>query len=128
MTVKPTAAERKAIENAAAAIAYLCDCTNWSDPTTWREALKAERKQGLSSLEAKACAVRAWNAGASNPDVAVRHAYHMRPGYLMAYMLGVRHAVERADHDYNGPMFREALAAAAASNDANEAMNRRETY
>jgi len=27
----------------------------------------------------------------------------------LAYLLGVRHAVERSGHDYNGPMFADAL-------------------
>ena len=108
-TAKPTAAQARAIKAAHASIAYLASATNWHDSGAWAESLRLERKQGLPGLLANRKIVEAWHKGASNPDTPVRDVFLMRPGYLMAYLLGVRHAVERADHDYNGPMFAEAL-------------------
>ena len=110
--------ETAAINKAASAIAHLSDSTNWTDGNAWTEAIKLERKQGLPPILAKGKAIEAWHMGASDVNKPVRDMYHMRPGYLAAYLLGVRHAVERADSDYTGPLFRDALAACPAAMDA----------
>jgi hypothetical protein len=115
MTDTATKAERAAITKACDAVAYLASATNWSDAGAWADAVKLERKQGLPGVLAKGKALEAWHKGASNPDARVRDMYHMRPGYLRAYLLGVRHAIDRADHDYNGPMFRRAMEACPAA-------------
>ena len=117
MTTAPTFAktERAAITDAFNAIEYLSGATNWHDAGAWADAIKLERKQGLPGLLAKGKAIEAWHKGAANPDAIVRDMLHYRPGYLKAYLLGVRHAVERADHEYNGPMFKRAMDAAPAA-------------
>ena len=125
MTIEFTKAERAAIDAAARAIAYLSETTNWSDAGAWVEAIKLERRQGLSMTAAKANCARAWHLGAIDPDKPVRDMFHFRPGYLRAYLLGVRHAVERADSDYTGPHFRSALGLCPAAIEAQrEAINR----
>ena len=121
------AAEKKAIDKAASAIAYLSSATNWSDEGAWQEAIRLERKQGLPAPLAKAKAIEAWHKGATNPDMPVRDMFHMRPGYLRAFLLGVRHRVERADHDYNGPMFNEALCLCPAALEAFRTVSKRWT-
>ena len=105
---KPTAAERTAISAAFGAIEYLASATNWNDSGQLAEALKLERKN-LPGVLATGKVVEAWHKGASSPDMPVRDMYHMRPGYLRAFLLGVRHADERAGHDYNGPMYQRAI-------------------
>ena len=125
MTIEFTKAERAAIDAAARAIAYLSETTNWSDAGAWAEAIKLERRQGLSMTAAKANCTKAWHLGAIDPDKPVRDMFHFRPGYLRAYLLGVRHAVERADSDYTGPHFRSALGLCPAAIEAQrEAINR----
>lgn len=125
MTIEFTKAERAAIDAAARAIAYLSDTTNWSDAGAWAEAIKLERRQGLSMTAAKANCARAWHLGAVDPDKPVRDMFYFRPGYLRAYLLGVRHAVERADSEYNGPLFRQALGLCPAAIEAQKiAINR----
>ena len=125
MTIEFTKAERATIDAASRAIAYLSETTNWSDAGAWAEAIKLERRQGLSMTAAKANCAKAWHLGASDPDKPVRDMFHYRPGYLRAYLLGVRHAVERADSDYSGPLFREALGLCPAAIEAQKiAINR----
>lgn len=114
MTDYASKPERAAIDKAAAAIKELSASTNWTDGNAWAEALKLERKQGLPPILAKGKAIEAWHKGASDVNTPVREMYHMRPGYLAAYLLGVRHAVERADR----PLFRDALDACPAAMDA----------
>ena len=125
MTIEFTKAERAAIDAAARAIAYLSETTNWSDAGAWAEAIKLERRQGLSMTAAKANCAKAWHKGATSPYAPVSDMYLYRPGYLRAYLLGVRHAVERADSDYTGPLFRQALGLCPAAIEAQKiAINR----
>ena len=112
---KPTKAEAAAINDAASAIAYLSQTTNWSDAGAWTDAIKAERKQGLSLIEAKGKCVEQWFAGVTSPAVPACEIYHMRDGLLRARLLGVRHAIERAGSDYTGPLVRKAEALCPAA-------------
>lgn len=121
-----TKAERAAINAAFGKIAYLCNCTNWSDTPQLREALKLERRETGDTVTARAMVVKAWHEGATNPDTPARAIYYVRPGYQRAFMLGVRHAVERlAGAEYTAAMMREALELAPAAIDANDAHTRR---
>jgi len=54
MAIEFTKAERATIDAAARAIAYLSETTNWSDAGAWAEAIKLERRQGLTMTAAKA--------------------------------------------------------------------------
>lgn len=83
------------------ALHYLTTCTNWSDGTTLSDAVKAEKRQGLTLNEARLQVVTQWFAGVTAPDTPARDIYRYRPGCMMAFMLGVSHAVERLDHTYN---------------------------
>ena len=121
----PTKAEQAAIKAAASAIAYLSQSTNWSDEGAWQNAIKLERKQGLTLTEAQGKCVEQWYKGASNPQAPLADVYDMRPGVLKARLLGVRHAIERADSDYTGPLVREALDLCPAAIDALRAHFRR---
>ena len=121
-----TKAERAAIDAAYRSIAYLCSCTNWSDAGQWRDAEKLERKQAAAGEKnvgtwARAMIVKGWAEGLDNPDKPARDIFWIRPGYLSAFLLGVRHAVERAGDDYNGPMVAEARDLCQAAIAANEA-------
>jgi len=104
--------QTKAINDAWSAIAYLSQTTNWTDNGAWKDALRLERKQGLTTIEAKGNCVKAWLKGATAPDKPASDLYFIREGYLKALLLGVRHKVERAESDYTGPLFQDALAAA----------------
>lgn len=68
---------------------------------------------------------KGWAEGLENPDMPARKLYWIRPGYLAALLLGVRHAVERRGDDYNGPLVEEALQLCRAAVEANEAHTRR---
>lgn len=119
-----------AINAAWQAIAGLCSCTNWSDGAEWREAEKLERRQvadGVTPANAAARAMicKAWAEGLDNPDKPARELFWVRRGYRDAFLLGVRHAVERASTDYNGPQVAKARALCNAAIDANEAHTRR---
>lgn len=119
-----TAPERKAIDAAYRALAYLCDCTDWSDAPALREALKLERAQTGNATAAKAMVCKAWAEGLDNPDKPASAFYWIRPGYLRAFLMGVGHKVRRADDSYTGPMVaeaRELCVAAIAANDAHTA-------
>ncbi len=107
--MKISSKEKNAIGAAHAAIEYLSSATNWSDAGAWREAVKLGQKQGLPSILAKGKAIEAWHKGATSPNLPVSDIYMMRPGYLRAFLLGVRHKIERSEHSYNGPMFSQAL-------------------
>lgn len=125
-----TKSEAAAIDAAWRAVANVCACTNWSDGPAWREAEKLERRQVGDSaspvtVAARAMICKAWAEGAANPDKPARNLYWIRPGYLAAFMLGVRHAVEQAGTDYNGPMVAEALRLCEAAIAANDAHTRR---
>jgi hypothetical protein len=125
-----TKAETATINAAYRSIAYLCSCTNWSDAGQWRDAEKLERKQASAGEKnigtwARAMIVKGWAEGLDDPDRTARAIYHIRPGYLSAFLLGVRHAVERAGDDYNGPMVAEARELCNAAIAANEAHTRR---
>jgi hypothetical protein len=119
-----TRPEAAAIHAAWQAISHLCECTNWSDAGEWKEAERLERAQFRAddqpTLAARAMACSAWARGLDSPDARAREFYMVRPGYLRAMLLGVRHAVERAGDDYTGPMVAEArtlcCAAVVASN------------
>ena len=112
-----TKAERNAIEQAWLSITRICESTNWSDAPQFREAVRLERKETRDATAAKAMACKAWFEGFGNPDKPARDLYWIRPGYLSAMLLGVRHAVERADHPGIGHAM-EACPAAIAANDA----------
>lgn len=125
-----TKSEAAAIDAAWRAVANVCACTNWSDGPAWREAEKLERRQVGDSaspvtVAARAMICKAWAEGAANPDKPARNLYWIRPGYLAAFMLGVRHAVEQAGTDYSGPMVAEALRLCEAAIAANDAHTRR---
>ncbi len=123
---KFTGPEIKAINDAWRAVKELCTRTNWTDTGMWREAEKLERKQAPSDSEQPATWARAiicaqWLDGLENPDQRARSFYFIRPGALMARLLGVGHAVERAGTDYCGPIVdeaRELCRAAIAANDS----------
>lgn len=118
--------EKAAVTAAFEAIEYLCGCTNWSDPARFREAFHAERAEMRGATAAKVMVVKAWHEGASNPDRPIRDIVSIdRAGYLGALMLGARHAVERADSDYTGPLFRKALELCPAAIAAHEAVRER---
>ena len=104
--------QAKAINDAYSAIRYLSQTTNWTDNSAWQEALRLERKQGLATIHAKGNCVKAWVRGATQPDKPASDLYFIREGYLKALLLGVRHKVERADSEYSGSIFNDALAAA----------------
>ena len=125
-----TKSEAAAIDAAWRAVANVCACTNWSDGPAWREAEKLERRQVGDSaspvtVAARAMICKAWAEGAANPDRPARNLYWIRPGYLSAFLLGVRHAVEQAGTDYNGPKVAEALRLCEAAIAANDAHTRR---
>jgi len=127
-----TKQETAAINAAWQAIRELCTRTNWSDSGTWRDAEKLERQQAPSdepapirNTWARAIICKAWAEGLDNPDATARNLYWIRPGYLSALLLGVRHAVERRGDDYNGPIVEEARQLCAAAIAANEAHTRR---
>lgn len=125
-----TKPEVEAINAAWRSIGELCSRTNWSDGPAWREAERLERKQVPSdcsqrTASARAMICKAWAEGLANPDATARKLYWIRPGYLAALMLGVRHAVERRGDDYNGPLVEECRTLCDAAIAANEAHTRR---
>lgn len=125
-----TKAECATIAAAWQAINELCSRTNWSDKPNWIAAEKLERKEVGDSARPIATAARAmicagWLEGLEKPDTPARKIYHVRPGYLTALMLGVRHAVERRGDDYNGPLVEECAELCRAAVAANEAHTRR---
>lgn len=68
--------------------------------------------------------VKAWLDGLRDPHRPASALFWVRPGYLAAFMLGARHAIERAGDSYTGPLVAEAAercAAAVAANDAHTA-------
>ncbi|QZP06769.1 hypothetical protein [Caenibius sp. WL] len=118
--------ERNAINAAFDAIEYLCGSTNWSDPATLREALKLERRETQDTTIAKAMICKAWLEGADHPHKPASAFHWVRPGYLKAQLLGVGHAVQRADSAYTGPMVskaRDLCPAAIEAIDAQTARN-----
>jgi len=130
--IKFTPTEATAINAAWQAVKQLCECTNWSDSGTWREAEKLERQQApadepraTTATWARAMICKQWLEGLESPDTSARDLYGIRPGCLAAFMLGVRHAIERAGTDYNGPMVTEAAELCRAAVAANEAHTRR---
>lgn len=124
-----TPSEATAIKAAWLAVTDLCSRTNWNDGPAWREAEKAERRQFYGTAQpaigARASICKAWLEGLEGPDEPARNLYWIRPGYLSALMLGVRHAVEQAGSDYNGPAVMEAAALCREAVAANEAQTRR---
>ena len=127
-----TKQETAAINAAWQEIRELCTRTNWTDSSTWREAEKLERKQApsdeprsITGTWARAIICKAWAEGLDNPDATARTLYRIRPGYLSALLLGVRHAVERRGDDYNGPTVEKARELCTAAIAANEAHTRR---
>lgn len=125
-----TKAETAAINRAYQAISHLCQCTNWSDAPAWREAEKLERRQVAdsalpASTAARAMICRAWAEGLDTPETPARNLYWIRPGYLAAFLLGVRHAAEHAGTEHCGPMVTEARNACTDAITANDAHTRR---
>lgn len=125
-----TKQEAAAINDAWQAISNICAYTNWSDGPAWREAEKLERRQvgdfaSPVTVAARATICKAWAEGAANPDRTARNLYWIRPGYLAAFLLGVRHAVEQAGTHHNGPKVAEALRFCEAAIAANDAHTRR---
>lgn len=97
-----TKAEQRAIKSAWDSMLHLCDVTNQSDKGDLQNALKLERGQGLSLVDARVIVLMQWRNGLDNPHTPVSDIYWKRPGALAAFILGVRHAVERVDHSYCG--------------------------
>lgn len=129
---KFTSQEIKAINDAWRAVKELCTRTNWTDSGVWREAERLERKQAGSSETqvstwARAMICKQWLEGLESPDQPARSFYYIRPGALMARLLGVGHAVERAGTDYCGPIVEEARELCRAAVAANDAHTRRIT-
>lgn len=127
---KYTSPEIAAINAAWRSIREICTRTNWTDAGQWREAEKLERKQIPSDCEHPATWARAiicaqWLEGLENQDRPASKIYWIRPGALSAFLLGVRHAVERMGDDYNGPIVEEARALCRAAIEANESHSRR---
>lgn len=125
-----TKPEVTAINAAYQAIARLCECTNWSDGGAWRDAEKLERQQAprdetQRGTSARAMIVKAWAEGLESADKPARDIYWIRAGYLQAFLLGVRHAVERAGDGYTGPMVERARELCRDAVAANEAHTRR---
>ena len=118
---KFTASERAAISAAFHALVDLCECTNWSDGPALHEAFKAEHRETKEATIARAMVCAAWAKGLDHPEVTARDLYFVRPGFLAAQLLGVRHAVERQADAYTGPKVAAARALcvdAIAANDA----------
>lgn len=120
-----TKAETAAINQAWRAINEVCARTNWSDGPQWRDAERLERKQvsdsaSPASTAARAMICKAWAEGLDNPEKAARDLYWIRPGYLSAMLLGVRHAIERRGDDYTGPHVEAARALCVDAIAANE--------
>lgn len=116
-----TKVEREAIDHAYRAISGICDRTNWGDAPALRDALKLERRETKDATAAKAMVCKAWFEGANEPHKPASAFHWIREGYLRAFLLGVRHQVERADSEYTGPFVAEAkllCPAAIAANDA----------
>ncbi len=116
-----TKSERAAISDAFHSLIDLCECTNWSDGPALHEAFKQERRQTQDATVARAMVCKAWSEGVANPEQPASKFYFVRPGYLAAMLLGVRHAVERKENAYTGPKVAAALALcvdAIAANDA----------
>lgn len=125
-----TKAEIAAINEAHRSISHLCSCTNWGDGPAWREAERLERRQCASDETQKGPAARAmickaWLEGLEGADKAARDLYWIRQGYLTAFLLGVRHHVEREGSEYCGPMVEKCREACRAAVAANEAHTRR---
>lgn len=106
--------QAKDIKNAYDEIMHLSQSSNWGDAGIWREVLKLERKEGLDITAAKGNCVKAWLAGANQPDRPAHDFYQLRYGYLHAFLLGVRQYMERAKCEYTGPIFAKAYEAATA--------------
>jgi len=120
-----TKSERAAINAAFNAITDLCECTNWSDGPALQAAMKLERRETKDATIARAMVCAAWAKGLDRPDVAARELYYVRPGYLAAQLLGVRHAVERQDGAYTGPKVAAARALCVDAITANDAHTNR---
>lgn len=122
--------ECAAINAAWQAISHLCSCTNWSDGPQWKEALRLERQQAASderqkTVWARAMICKGWLEGMEAPDKPASEIFWIRPGYLQALFLGVRHSVERKGTDHCGPMVDEAAGLCRAAIAANDAHTRR---
>lgn len=124
-----TRQESRTINAAWQEIRHLCECTNWTDSGTWRDAERLERAQFRGdqqpAIAARAMICTGWARGFDNPDVPARALYHIRPGYLLALLLGVRHADERAGDTYTGPMVASARRMCDAAMSASDAHTRR---
>lgn len=124
--------EVKAINAAWREILELCERTNWSDSGQWRDVERAERKDlpadaDMPTTWARAIIVKQWAEGLDNPDRPANKLFWVRPSCLMAFMLGVRHAVERRGDEYNGPLVEECRKLCEAAMTANDAHTRRIT-
>lgn len=72
------------------AIGYAIDCTNWSMPRDWKEALRLERSQshcGNLPDARRLCAIE-WLAGYEAPHTSAVEVYQRRPGARLAFLLG----------------------------------------
>lgn len=96
-------AEIEAINAAWFELLDLCESTNWADKPTIMNALRLEKVEMNSLIGARAMVVIQWARGLDNKDKPASDLYFIRPGALAAFMVGVRHAVERVDHSYCGP-------------------------
>lgn len=96
-----TKQERAAIDKAWRALEYLCGTTNMSDAPRFRQSFRMERAERGDTMGAKASMCQAWLEGWESKDVTLgdSRAYYIREGYLFSFLLGVRHACERADHE-----------------------------
>lgn len=115
-----TPKQSEAIKNAYDEIMHLSQSSNWGDSGAWKDALRLERHQGLTIRQAKGNCVKAWLMGASDPKRPAHEIYHMREGYLRAFLLGVRQYMERSKCEYTGPLFAKAFEAAQTGAEAYE--------
>lgn len=112
--------EAETIRSAYRALAYIAECSSWSDPARLAAALSHERR-GRGILTAKALMVReAWRATQGDPCSAAQMWSRFSPGILTAYMFGAWCAIFQEGR--LAKLTGEFIAKAEASNAAHEAM------
>lgn len=92
-----TAAEKRSIDAAHRAIAYACDCWDWTAPDYLRRALKSGKEGGRrSATEAKTLVISGFRKGAEKPYAAA-DLYGMVEGFQLAHMTGAAYAARHSD-------------------------------
>lgn len=107
-----TAAERRTIDKAYAAICYAVDHAGHGCPSALRDALRHERRERSSVTVAKALLIRGFMDGRTNNPTAADLAYHSA-GIVTATILGARS--RGAEHPADTLAELDTLAAAAAA-------------